>query len=125
MLQSYGVNINLTKDKRSRLPKACLNYIYCLCLRQQSNKHDECVCAAQQTINLNTKTGGDIGPASSAIKLIKCFDLSIINKEICKHINILSSKGIEPFTAINQFFYRESPLPIGSPALRYFKSTWT
>ena len=28
----------------------------------------------------------------------------------------LSSKGIEPFTAINQFFYRESPLPIGSPA---------
>lgn len=31
----------------------------------------------------------------------------------------MSSKGIEPFTAINQFFYRESPLPIGSPAL-YF-----
>ena len=29
----------------------------------------------------------------------------------------MSSKGIEPFTAINQFFYRESPLPIGSPAL--------
>jgi hypothetical protein len=29
----------------------------------------------------------------------------------------LSSKGIEPFTVINQFFYRESPLPIGSPAL--------
>ena len=29
----------------------------------------------------------------------------------------LSSKGIEPFTAINQFFYREPPLPIGSPAL--------
>jgi hypothetical protein len=32
----------------------------------------------------------------------------------------LSSKGIEPFTAINQFFYRESPLPIGSPALNLF-----
>jgi hypothetical protein len=29
----------------------------------------------------------------------------------------MSSKGIEPFTVINQFFYRESPLPIGSPAL--------
>jgi hypothetical protein len=33
------------------------------------------------------------------------------------YLYILSSKGIEPFTAINQFFYRESPLPIGSPAL--------
>jgi hypothetical protein len=40
-----------------------------------------------------------------------------INKEIYKYLIILSSKGIEPFTAINQFFYRESPLPIGSPAL--------
>ena len=29
----------------------------------------------------------------------------------------MSSKGIEPLTAINQFFYREPPLPIGSPAL--------
>jgi hypothetical protein len=43
-----------------------------------------------------------------------------MNKEIYKYINILSSKGIEPFTAINQFFYRESPLPIGSPALNLF-----
>lgn len=25
----------------------------------------------------------------------------------------LSSKGIEPLVVINQFFYRESPLPIG------------
>lgn len=32
----------------------------------------------------------------------------------------MSSKGIEPLTAINQFFYRESPLPIGSPALILF-----
>ena len=32
---------------------------------------------------------------------------------------LLSSKGIEPFTAVNQFFYREPPLPIGSPALLY------
>ena len=32
----------------------------------------------------------------------------------------MSSKGIEPFMAINQFFYRESPLPIGSPALKLF-----
>ena len=31
----------------------------------------------------------------------------------------MSSKGIEPFAAINQFFYREPPLPIGSPALSY------
>jgi hypothetical protein len=46
--------------------------------------------------------------------------LSIINKEIYNYIIILSSKGIEPFTAINQFFYRESPLPIGSPALNLF-----
>ena len=30
---------------------------------------------------------------------------------------MMSSKGIEPLTAINQFFYREPPLPIGSPAL--------
>ena len=44
----------------------------------------------------------------------------MINKEIYEYINILSSKGIEPFTAINQFFYRESPLPIGSPALLLF-----
>ena len=29
----------------------------------------------------------------------------------------MSSKGIEPFTAVSQFFYREPPLPIGSPAL--------
>ncbi len=29
----------------------------------------------------------------------------------------MSSKGIEPLAAINQFFYREPPLPIGSPAL--------
>jgi hypothetical protein len=29
----------------------------------------------------------------------------------------LSSKGIEPLTVFNQFFYREPPLPIGSPAL--------
>ena len=28
----------------------------------------------------------------------------------------MSSKGIEPLAAINQFFYREPPLPIGSPA---------
>jgi hypothetical protein len=42
------------------------------------------------------------------------------NKEKYKNIKILSSKGIEPFTAINQFFYRESPLPIGSPALNLF-----
>ena len=33
----------------------------------------------------------------------------------------LSSKGIEPFTAVNQFFYREPPLPIGSPALKKSK----
>lgn len=46
--------------------------------------------------------------------------LSIIIKKIYNNINILSSKGIEPFTAINQFFYRESPLPIGSPALNLF-----
>jgi hypothetical protein len=39
-----------------------------------------------------------------------------INKEKYK-FNKMSSKGIEPLTAINQFFYRESPLPIGSPAL--------
>ena len=32
---------------------------------------------------------------------------------------IMSSKGIEPFTAINQFFYREPPLPIGSPTLSF------
>ena len=32
----------------------------------------------------------------------------------------MSSKGIEPLTAINQFFYREPPLPIGSPALINF-----
>ena len=32
----------------------------------------------------------------------------------------MSSKGIEPFVVKNQFFYRESPLPIGSPALNYF-----
>ncbi len=32
----------------------------------------------------------------------------------------MSSKGIEPLTAINQFFYREPPLPIGSPALILF-----
>ena len=31
----------------------------------------------------------------------------------------LSSKGIEPFTAINQFFYREPPLPFGSPAHKF------
>lgn len=31
----------------------------------------------------------------------------------------MSSKGIEPFTAINQFFYREPPLPIGSPTLSF------
>ena len=41
-----------------------------------------------------------------------------INKEKYK-FNKMSSKGIEPLTAINQFFYRESPLPIGSPALIY------
>jgi hypothetical protein len=46
--------------------------------------------------------------------------LSFLNKELNKYINILSSKGIEPFTAINQFFYRESPLPIGSPALNFY-----
>jgi hypothetical protein len=33
----------------------------------------------------------------------------------------MSSKGIEPLTVFNQFFYREPPLPIGSPApLLYF-----
>jgi hypothetical protein len=48
---------------------------------------------------------------------IRLYFIKFINKEIYKYINILSSKGIEPFTAINQFFYRESPLPIGSPAL--------
>jgi hypothetical protein len=32
----------------------------------------------------------------------------------------MSSKGIEPFTVVNQFFYREPPLPIGSPALIKF-----
>ena len=37
----------------------------------------------------------------------------------------MSSKGIEPFTAINQFFYREPPLPIGSPALLSPKFTIT
>ena len=31
----------------------------------------------------------------------------------------MSSKGIEPLTVFNQFFYREPPLPIGSPALYY------
>ena len=31
----------------------------------------------------------------------------------------LSSKGIEPLMVFNQFFYREPPLPIGSPALYY------
>ena len=31
--------------------------------------------------------------------------------------SLLSSRGIEPLTVINQFFYREPPLPIGSPAL--------
>ena len=39
----------------------------------------------------------------------------------------MSSKGIEPFAAINQFFYREPPLPIGSPALKIyfiFEDTW-
>ena len=70
-------------------------------------------------------------------KIVKA--ISFLNKETYKYINILSSKGIEPFTAINQFFYRESPLPIGSPALNfvllffynrslldiYFESTWT
>lgn len=30
---------------------------------------------------------------------------------------LVSSLGIEPSTAINQFFYREPPLPIGSPTL--------
>jgi len=45
---------------------------------------------------------------------------SILSIIIGKYLNILSSKGIEPFTAINQFFYRESPLPIGSPALILF-----
>jgi hypothetical protein len=45
---------------------------------------------------------------------------SILLIIIGKYLNILSSKGIEPFTAINQFFYRESPLPIGSPALILF-----
>ena len=29
----------------------------------------------------------------------------------------MSSLGIEPSTVINQFFYREPPLPIGSPTL--------
>ena len=33
----------------------------------------------------------------------------------------MSSKGIEPFAAINQFFYREPPLPFGSPALNNYK----
>jgi hypothetical protein len=33
------------------------------------------------------------------------------------YYNELSSKGIEPFMAINQFFYREPLLPIRSPAL--------
>ena len=28
----------------------------------------------------------------------------------------MSSLGIEPSTVVNQFFYREPPLPIGSPA---------
>jgi hypothetical protein len=32
----------------------------------------------------------------------------------------LSSKGIEPLMVFNQFFYREPPLPIGSPALCCF-----
>jgi hypothetical protein len=32
---------------------------------------------------------------------------------------MMSRKGIEPLTAINQFFYREPPLPIGSPALNF------
>ena len=31
--------------------------------------------------------------------------------------SLLSSRGIEPLTVINQFFYREPPLPIGSPTL--------
>ena len=29
---------------------------------------------------------------------------------------VLSSKGIEPLVDYIQFFYREPPLPIGSPA---------
>ena len=50
--------------------------------------------------------------------IIIIFIYYLISYEI--NIKILSSKGIEPFTAINQFFYRESPLPIGSPALNLF-----
>ena len=30
----------------------------------------------------------------------------------------LSSRGIEPLVDVIQFFYREPPLPIGSPALK-------
>ena len=33
------------------------------------------------------------------------------------HLIFMSSLWIEHNTAINQFFYRESPLPIGSPTL--------
>lgn len=33
----------------------------------------------------------------------------------------MSSAWIEQATVVNQFFYRESPLPIGSPALKAFK----
>jgi hypothetical protein len=32
---------------------------------------------------------------------------------------LLSSAWIEQATVTNQFFYRESPLPIGSPALNF------
>jgi hypothetical protein len=48
--------------------------------------------------------------------LEKSGEQNLINKEKYK-FNKMSSKGIEPLTAINQFFYREPPLPIGSPAL--------
>ena len=30
----------------------------------------------------------------------------------------MSSKGIEPFVVKDQYFYREPPLPIGSPTLK-------
>jgi hypothetical protein len=45
--------------------------------------------------------------------------ISIIKKgsgNLYFYNNYMSSLGIEPSTVINQFFYREPPLPIGSPA---------
>ena len=37
----------------------------------------------------------------------------------------LSSRGIEPLVDVIQFFYREPPLPIGSPALKNNTNTNT